>query len=622
MSIWSALFSFNAGEPSRAEGKPLLSLKDRFKALRYLPLLFQLIWATSPGMIVANLLLRLARAAVPLTMLYIGKFIINEVVRLTQTGGERDLTYLWALVAAEFGTALLSDLLRRSIALLDSLLGDRFSIHTSLRVMEHAAGLDLERFEDSTFYDKFERARQQTSGRILLMSQALGQIQDSVTMGLLAAGLVAFSPWLLLLLLVTLVPAFLGEAHFNGQTYSFMYQWTPERRELEYLRYTGASDDTAKEVKVFNLSGFLTERYRTLAERFYRANRTLSVRRAGWGTGFAMVGSAGYYTAYGLILLRTVQGQLSLGDLTFLAGSFSRLQALLQDILVRFSSMAEGALYLRDLFAFFELTPRVQSPPHPCPFPRPIQLGFTFDNVGFQYAHSERWAIRHLSFTLPVGERLALVGENAAGKTTVVKLLARLYDPTEGRVLLDGHDLREYDPQEVRREIGIILQDFVRYQLTAADNIAVGRIEAREDKGRIGQAAARSLADTVIAALPKGYEQVVGRRFANGVELSGGEWQKIALARAYMRDAQVLILDEPTAALDARAEHEVFLRFAELTQGRMAVLISHRFSTVRMADRILVLKGGELADDGSHDELVARGGLYAELFSLQAAGYR
>ncbi len=621
LARWSTLFSSRLPKRSLVQASAL-SLKDRFAALRSLPLLFHLLWVTSLGMTVANVLLRLARAAVPLALLYMGKLIVNEVVRLRQVGGEPALTYLWMLVAAECGVALLSDLLRRAVALLDSLLGDRFSIHTSLRVMEHAAGLDLERFEDSTFYDKFERARQQTSGRILLMSQALSQIQDGVTLGLLAAGLVAFSPWLLLLLLVTLVPAFLGEAHFNGQTYSFMYQWTPERRELEYLRYTGASDDTAKEVKVFNLSGFLTDRYRTLAERFYRANRTLSVRRTGWGTGFAMVGSAGYYTAYGLILLRTVQGQLSLGDLTFLAGSFSRLQALLQDILVRFSSMAEGALYLRDLFAFFELTPRVQSPLHPCPFPRPIQVGFTFDNVGFQYAHSERWAIRHLSFTLPVGERLALVGENGAGKTTVVKLLARLYDPTEGRVLLDGHDLREYDPQEVRREIGIIFQDFVRYQLTAADNIAVGRIEAREDKGRIGLAAARSLADTVIAALPKGYEQVVGRRFAHGVELSGGEWQKIALARAYMRDAQVLILDEPTAALDARAEHEVFQRFTELTRGKSAVLISHRFSTVRMADRVLVLAGGQLCEFGTHEELLARNGRYAELFHLQASGYR
>jgi ATP-binding cassette subfamily B protein len=599
-----------------------LSLKDRFAALRSLPLLFHLLWVTSPAMTVANVLLRLAQAGIPLALLYIGKLIVNEVVRLRQVGGAPDLTSLWILIAAECALALLADLLRRAVALLDSLLGDRFSIHTSLRVMEHAAGLDLERFEDSTFYDKFERARQQTSGRILLMSQALSQIQDSVTLGLLAVGLVAFSPWLLLLLLVTLVPAFLGEAHFNGQTYSFLYQWTPERRELDYLRYTGASDDTAKEVKVFNLAGFLTERYRTLAERFYRANRTLSVRRAAWGTGFALVGSAGYYTAYGLLLLRTVQGQLSLGDLTFLAGSFSRLQTLLQDLLVRFSSMAEGALYLRDLFAFFELSPRVQAPPHPRPFPRPIQVGFTFDDVGFQYAHSQRWALRHLSFTVPVGERLALVGENGAGKTTVVKLLARLYDPTEGRVLLDGHDLREYDPQEVRREIGVIFQDFVRYQLTAADNIAVGRIEAREDKERIEQAAARSLADTVIAALPRGYEQIVGRRFATGVELSGGEWQKIALARAYMRDAQVLILDEPTAALDARAEHGVFQRFTELTCGKTAVLISHRFSTVRMADRILVLEGGQRCEQGTHEELLARNGRYAELFYLQAGGYR
>jgi ATP-binding cassette subfamily B protein len=401
-----------------------------------------------------------------------------------------------------------------------------------------------------------------------------------------------------------------------------MYQWTPERRELDYLRYTGASDDTAKEVKVFNLASFLMERYRTLAERFYRANRTLSVRRAAWGTGFAMIGNAGYYTAYGLILLRTVQGQLSLGDLTFLAGSFSRLQTLLQEILVRFSSMAEGALYLRDLFVFFELSPRVHAPPHPRPFPRPIQVGFTFENVGFQYARSARWALRHLSFTLPVGERLALVGENGAGKTTVVKLLARLYDPTEGRVLLDGHDLREYDPQEVRREIGIIFQDFVRYQLTAADNIAVGRIEARADKERIKQAAVRSLADTIIAALPQGYEQIVGRRFATGVELSGGEWQKLALARAYMREAQVLILDEPTAALDARAEHGVFQRFTELTRGKTAVLISHRFSTVRMADRILVLEGGQRCEEGTHEELLARKGRYADLFHLQASGYR
>jgi ATP-binding cassette subfamily B protein len=317
-----------------------------------------------------------------------------------------------------------------------------------------------------------------------------------------------------------------------------------------------------------------------------------------------------------------VNGQVSLGDLTFLAGSFSRLQSLLQGILMRFSAMAEGALYLQDLFDFFELQPHVQSPEHPRPFPRPIQHGFTFDDVGFAYANSERWANRHLSFTLKAGEKLALVGENGAGKTTLVKLLARLYDPTEGRILLDGHDLREYDLGDLRKEIGIIFQDFVHYHMSAADNIAVGRIDAREDTIRIEQAAERSLANAVIDKLPNKYEQILGKRFATGVDLSFGEWQKVALARAYMRDAQLLILDEPTASLDARAEHEVFQRFSDLTKGKTAVLISHRFSTVRMADRIIVLDNGEILESGTHEELLRKNGHYAELFNLQAKGYR
>jgi ATP-binding cassette subfamily B protein len=335
-----------------------------------------------------------------------------------------------------------------------------------------------------------------------------------------------------------------------------------------------------------------------------------------------LIGSGGYYAAYVLIIIQTVSGQLTLGDMTFLAGSFSRLQGLLQEISTRFSSMAEGALYLRDLFEFFAIQPRIQSPAEPRPFPRPIQHGFIFEDVGFKYPQSEKWANRHLCFTLPAGEKLALVGENGAGKTTLVKLLARLYDPTEGRILLDGYDLREYDVHELRREIGVIFQDFVRYQLTAAENIAIGCIDEKDDQARIEQAATLSLADQVINGLPNGYEQVVGRRFANGVDLSGGEWQKIALARAYMRDAQVLILDEPTAALDARAEHGVFQRFADLTSGKSAILISHRFSTVRMADRILVLDKGQLFELGTHEELLAQDGRYAELFALQARGYR
>ncbi|MBI1806456.1 MAG: ABC transporter ATP-binding protein, partial [Ignavibacteria bacterium] len=438
----------------------------------------------------------------------------------------------------------------------------------------------------------------------------------------LAVGLITFTPWLIILLFVALVPAFLGEAHFNAKTYSFLRKWTPERRELDNLRYTGASDETAKEVKIFGLSRFLTDRYRELSDRFYRTNRSIVVRRAAWGSVFAMIGSVGYYSAYVIIIMRTVGGQISLGDLTFLAGSFSRLKALLQDILMRFTALADGALYLGDLFDFFALSPRVQSPSQPRRFPRPINQGFIFENVGFIYPNSDRWANRNLSFTLNAGEKLALVGENGAGKTTLVKLLARLYDPTEGRILLDGHDLREYDLNELRREIGIIFQDFVHYHMTAADNIAVGRIEDREDRERIKQSAERSLANTVIEKLPNKYDQILGKRFATGIDLSIGEWQKIALARAYMRDAQLLILDEPTASLDARAEHEVFQRFADLTKGKTAVLISHRFSTVRMADRIVVLDNGAILEIGRHEELLSKNGRYSELFNLQAKGYR
>lgn len=622
-SLWEGLLAFRLKlQPPRHHDEPPVTFRERFKALGNLPQLFQSIWQTSPPLTIASMLLRVVRAAVPLATLYIGKLIIDEVVHLTQLPAPRELDYLWKLVAMEFGIIFVSDILNRALALVDSMLGDLFSNQTSVRLMRHAADLDLDYFEDAAFYDKLERARRQTAGRMALMSQVLEQAQDVITMMFLSVGLVAFNPWLILLLTVTLIPSLLGESHFNARSYSLMYSWTPERRQLDYLRYTGASDETAKEVKIFGLAGFLTERYRELADRYYRANRALSVRRASWGTLLAMVASVGYYAAYFVIIMRTVGGQLSLGDMTFLAGSFSRLRGLLQSLIQRFSNVAEGALYLRDLFDFFALKPRIISRPQARPFPRPVRQGFTFENVGFKYPNTERWANRHLSFTLRAGEKLALVGENGAGKTTLAKLLARLYDPTEGRILLEGYDLREYDLEELRQEIGVIFQDFVHYHFTAAENIAVGRIEARDDHARIEQAALRSLANTVIDKLPNRYEQIVGRRFDTGVELSGGEWQKMALARAYMRDAQLLILDEPTASLDARAEHEVFQRFADLTRGKSAVLISHRFSTVRMADRILVLDNGELLELGTHEELLRQNGRYAELFRLQAAGYQ
>ena len=579
-----------------------------------------LVWRTSPLLTIVQGALRLVRALLPVATLYVGKLIIDEVVALVQRPGDFD--HVLFLLAIEFGLAIAADLLGRLVGFVDTLLSEKVGIATSLKLMSHAATLDLEDFEDSELQDRLERARRQASGRMTLMGQVFNQAQDIITIASFAAGLVIYAPWLMVLMAVALIPSFIGEAHFNAQSYWLNYQRAPERRELDYVRQTAASVETAKEVKIFNLNPFLIERFRTLSLSFYEANRRIAVRRAGWGAVLAALGTVAYYVAYGYIVWRTVHGEFSIGDLTFLAGSFRRLHQMIEGLLTGLSSLASQALYLDDLFSFFEIEPEIKSPPNPRPFPNPISEGFVFEDVGFRYEGAERWAVRHLSFTLHAGEVLALVGENGAGKTTLVKLLARLYDPDEGRILLDGHDMREYDLFELRANIGVIFQDFVRFHLTAAENIAVGRIDARGDRPRIEAAAQRALADEVIDKLPARYDQVIGRRFRKGIDLSGGEWQKIAIARAYMRDAQLLILDEPTAALDARSEFQVFQRFKELSHGKTAVLISHRFSSVRMADRIVVLGDGTVEAIGTHEELLTRGGRYAELFELQAAGYR
>jgi ATP-binding cassette subfamily B protein len=608
------------------------TLRERFGALRTLKPFLAMVWRTSPGMTAGLLALRICRALIPVVMLYVGKLIIDDVVHLVQLHGRPTTLHAWwdsghlhylaFLLLAEFGLGVLSDGLRRGIALIETLLAEKVTNRSSVHLMEHAATLDLEDFEDAEFQDQLERARRQTSGRLTLLNQLSGQAQEAVTAASLIAGLLVYAPLLILLLAVALVPAFLGEAHFNARTYTLDFGRTPERRELDYVRQTAASVETAKEVKIFGLSRFLVDRYTELANQFYDANRALAIDRAVLGGVLTAVGTIGYYAAYAYIVWRTLQGEFSIGDLTFLSGSFLRLRTLLEALLYGFSSVAGQALYLNDLFSFFRTRPEVLSPANARPFPTPIREGFVFEDVGFIYPGAERWAVRHLSFTLKAGEVVALVGENGAGKTTLVKLLTRLYDPDEGRILLDGHDLREYDLAALRGSMGVIFQDFVRYNFTAGDNIAVGRIEARDDHARIERAAERSQADEVIAGLPGGYAQRIGKRFKNGVELSGGEWQKVAIARAYMREAEVLILDEPTAALDARAEFEVFQRFKELSKGKTAVLISHRFSSVRMADRIFVLADGKVEAAGTHEELVSRPGLYAELFELQAAAYR
>jgi ATP-binding cassette, subfamily B, bacterial len=624
---------FPCGRPVRSRPLPApTTFRERFGALRNLPPFLALVWRASRAFATLAVLLRLVRALLPILLLFVGKLIIDEVIRLAGlpdrpataaawlAGGALDRLAL--LVGAEFALAIADDVCGRVVAYAEALLSERVAIASSIRLMEHAATLDLETFEDAEFQNRLERARRQTSGRMTLIGQMMGQAQDVVTLASFAAGLLAYSPWLIVLLALTLVPSFLGEAHFNAVSYALAYSQTPERRELDYVRRTAASVDTAKEVKIFGLSRFLVERYRQLSVDFFAGNRAVARRRAAWGSLFAALGTLGYYGAYAFILWWTLAGALSIGDLTFLAGSFRRLRGLIDGLLTGFSATAAQALYLEDLFSFFAVRPRIRASAAPRPFPRRIETGFAFERVGFRYPGTERWAVRDLSFQLAAGEVVALVGENGAGKTTVVKLLARLYDPSEGRITLDGHDLRDYDPADLRAGIGVIFQDFVRYNLTAADNIAVGRIASRDDRARIERAARLGLADGVVARLPDGYGQMIGKSFANGVELSGGEWQKVAIARAYMREAAVLILDEPTAALDARAEAEVFGRFRDLARGRTGVLISHRFSSARLADRILVLADGRIEASGTHDDLVRQPGRYAELFEIQAKGYR
>lgn len=590
-------------------------------ALKYLKPFFALIYEVSPQLTLINIVLRLIKAGIPLAMLYVGKLIIDEVIRLTQIEAT-DFSLLWTYVAIEAGLAILSEAINRGMTLGESLLGDLFANETSVRLIHKAAELDLYQFEDSEFYDKLERARRQTTSRTVLMGQVLTQVQDILTLVFLGIGIIAYSPWLIAILAVSVIPTFLGESHFNRNSYSLTQSWTPQRRELDYLRFIGASDQTAKEVKIFGLSDHLANRFKLLSEEYYEANKKLSIKRATVGGLLSTIGTAAYYGAFVFILWQTATAVITIGTLTFLSGSFQRLQSLLQGVVNRLSKISESALYLQDLFDFFDLQPSIKDDGKGLIFPSPIKHGFTFENVGFNYPGSEVFALRNVSFHLNPSEKLALVGENGAGKTTLVKLLARLYEPTEGRILLDGKDLRDYDIASLRSRIGVIFQDFIRFQFSASDNIGVGEVLQLDELPQIKSAAQKSLADTVIDQLPEGYDQMLGKRFKGGVDLSGGQWQKIALGRAYMKSAELLILDEPTSALDARAEHEVFERFSALLEGKSAVLISHRFSTVRMADRILVLQHGEVLELGTHEELIALAGKYAELFDLQAAGYQ
>ena len=595
--------------------------RDRLSALRNVPTVLHYVWESGRAVVIAGLLSRVVAAMLPPALFWVTKLIIDTIYNITI---HQPIKHnLWLLVAAEFGLALGAGLVARVIDYTDALLAGKYMNYISVRVMEHAASLELIAYEDPVFYDRLERARVQATDR-LYMIQAMGRlVQQVITTVTLSVSIMLFSPWLLLILIVGVIPAFVGETHFAFLGYAKNFRQTPIRRQLDYLRILGGSKEAAKELKLFGLRNFLTGKFKRLSDQVYDEDIALAKKKGLAGSLLSAIGTAGYYTAYIYAVWRTVTGVFSLGTLTFLANAIRDASSNLQQTFSTLSTIADQALFLTDLIAFFDMKPTIRSKANALPAPRPIREGFEFQNVSFRYPGSERKVLNGLNFVLRPGERVALIGENGEGKTTIVKLLTRLYDPVEGRILLDGIDLREYDLEDLYKEIGVIFQDYMRYEMTARENIAVGRIELLDNLQKLQESARKSMADEVVKKLgAAGYDQMLGRRFETGVDLSGGEWQKVALARAYLRDAQLLILDEPTSALDARSEYEVFQRFAELTAGKMAVFISHRFSTVRMADRIVVLENGKIAEEGDHEYLTSIGGRYAEMFELQAASYR
>jgi len=593
----------------------------RLQSLKNIPPVLKIIWDSSPAVVTWGLALRAIAALSPLALLAVAKLIIDAVVtHLTHAASLR--SDFWWLVAIEFGLACLTSILNRIVDYCDTLLADKFIRHISVRIMHHASRLDLASYEDPLFHDKLERARVQATDRLGMVQQLGRLVQQVITTATLAASILLFSPWLLLVLIACVIPAFLGESHFAFLGYAQAFRQTPVKRQIDYLRFLGASKDSAKELKLFGLSKYLTDRFKKLSDDIFVQNVALAKRRLFASALLSLLTTIGYYGAYAYVILETLQGKMTVGTLTFLTGAIAGASANLQMIFSTFSSIADQSLFLTDLLEFFAVRPTVYSKPNALKTPRPIREGIEFREVSFSYPGSDRPILRNLNLFLKPDERIALIGENGEGKTTIVKLLTRLYDPTAGQILLDGIDLREYDLDDYASNIAVIFQDFMRYDMTAWENIAVGQIGARENLAQVELAARKSLAEGVIKKLPNGYDQMLGRRFETGVDLSGGEWQKVALARAYLRDAQILVLDEPTAALDARSEHEVFERFAELTKGKMALLISHRFSTVKMADRIVVLEKGVIAEQGRHEQLMAHGGRYAEMFELQASSYR
>ena len=611
--------------PVTPKGSVLAQLRE---SLAHTRMTLRLVWRSSPPQTVALAVLTLVGGLVPLGVAYAGKKIVDAVV-----AHDRHATLHWVLIELVLVVAMA--LVQRGLGLVRSVLGLRLGVDINVTILEKALGLDLRYFEDSEFYDKLTRARREASSRpIALITESFGLIQSLITLVGYGALLLRFSTWAVLALCIATIPATVAEMRYSKLAFKIRNWRSPESRRLMYLEYVLANDEHAKEVKLFGLGPMLMDRYKTLSEEFYEQDRQLYVKRAAWTQVLSLVGTGTFYAAYAAMALLAAAGKLTLGNMTLYVMAFRQGQQAFQSALGGIGSMYEHNLYMSNLWEYL----RMASPEAATatPLVDRTQLtgtgtvlgtgkgkGIELEDVGFRYPGKDAWALRHVTLSIPAGESLALVGENGAGKTTLVKLLTRLYEPTEGRILLDGRDLRAWDVADLRRRFGVLFQDFNQYQLKVRENVGMGSVEHMGDEPRIERAVESGGAREVVSALKEGLEAPLGRWFQNGTELSGGQWRKIALARAFMREeADILVLDEPTASLDAEAEHAVFTRFRTLAQGRTTIVISHRFPTVRMAHTIIVLAHGEVVEQGTHEELVALGGRYARMFALQAEGYR
>jgi ATP-binding cassette, subfamily B, bacterial len=595
--------------------------RDRVRTLTYIDSFLVLAWKSDRILLIGAAALRLFRACLPFAQFWVPKLILDRIVFLIRFHGGTTRP-LWTLVLLQLALTIVGDVASRASTACEALFGEHFGHYLNALLISHSTTLNIEHFENPTLYDKLERARNQTSARLSLLASLFNIVQECVTLLTLMAGFMVLSRWLFLLLAVSTLPAFIYDGYFSALRYSTIVLLGPLQRQLDYLRRLGTNLDPAKEVRLFDLGSFLTQKYHQVSQRIYGAMRRLTLNRALMSSAMSVISIMGYYGAYILALSRVIRGSISLGTFTFVSSSFSRASSSIERIGSGFNTLSENSMYLRDLVEFLEMQPSISSISGSRPFPNPVVRGIEFENVSFFYPGCSRMALRDVSFTLGPNESLAIVGENGSGKSTVVKLLTRLYEPTNGRIFLDGIDLREYSLQSLRANIGVLFQDFVKYDMLLRENIDIGKMGASDNDQLLLRSIEASGSHDLVASLPSGLDQMLGRRFEGGIDLSGGQWQRVALARAHMRDAALLILDEPSASLDARSEHKALELFGDLVKMKMAILISHRFATVRVASKIVMLANGSVAGCGNHSELLARNSRYAELYDLQAGAYR